>query len=104
MQANTGSMLDDPPSVIHECITMAATASIRDLRNRFPKVRKLMEAEGEVLLTESGETKYRLTPYAAPLVKTPPAVDYWTRLIGYQPSPISAAAARSLEEENRGDR
>ena len=39
---------------------MPATATIRDLRNSFPKIRKLVEADGEVLLSESGQTKYRL--------------------------------------------
>ena len=33
---------------------MAGSATVRDLRNRFPKVRKLVESEGEVLLTERG--------------------------------------------------
>jgi len=83
---------------------MPATASIRDLRNHFPRVKKIVEAEGEVLLTESGEAKYRLTRYAAPSRKTPPPVDYWARLTAYQPSPISAKEAQSLYDENRGDR
>lgn len=83
---------------------MPSTASIRDLRNHFPKVRKLLEAEGEVLLTESGAAKYRLTAYVAPTAKKPPAVDYWARLTALQPKPISAEAARALHEENRGDR
>jgi hypothetical protein len=39
---------------------MPATATIHDLRKRFPKIRQLVEAEGEVLLSESGRTKYRL--------------------------------------------
>ena len=83
---------------------MPSTASIRDLRNRFPKVRKILEAEGEVLLTESGKAKYRLTPYAAPPIGIPPPVDYWARLTAYHPNPIQAEEARSLHEENRGDR
>ena len=29
---------------------MASTATVRDLRNRFPRVRKLVETEGEVLV------------------------------------------------------
>jgi len=94
----------DNTSVIHICITMPATASIRDLRNRFPKVRKLIETEGEVLLTESGEAKYRLTPYTAPSRKSPRPVDYWARLTSYQPKPISAIEAQALDDENRGDR
>jgi antitoxin (DNA-binding transcriptional repressor) of toxin-antitoxin stability system len=83
---------------------MKPTASVRDLRNHFPKVRKILEQEGEVLLTESGEAKYRLVSYSAPSRKTPPAIDYWTRLNSYQPKPISAEASQALDDENRGDR
>ncbi|MDE3083893.1 MAG: hypothetical protein KGJ37_01570 [Verrucomicrobiota bacterium] len=80
------------------------TASIRDLRNHFPRVRKLVEAEGEVLLTESGKTKYRLTLHTPSPAKKSRSVDYWKRLTSYQSAPISASQARSLHEENRGDR
>jgi antitoxin (DNA-binding transcriptional repressor) of toxin-antitoxin stability system len=45
---------------------MKSTASVRDLRNHFPKVRKILEEKGEVLLTESGKAKYRLLPSSAP--------------------------------------
>jgi len=45
---------------------MKKTASVRDLRNHFPKVRKIIEEEGEVLLTESGMAKYELIAYSAP--------------------------------------
>jgi hypothetical protein len=83
---------------------MKSTASVRDLRNHFPKVRKILEEEGEVLLTESGIAKYRLLPYSAPPKKTPPAIDYWTRLNAYQPKPISAEDSQALDDENRGDR
>jgi antitoxin (DNA-binding transcriptional repressor) of toxin-antitoxin stability system len=83
---------------------MPATVTVRDLRNRFPKVRKLVELEGEVLLSESGKTKYRLTMHTPPAARKPAPVDYWARLTGYQPVAITAAQARSLHEENRGDR
>jgi antitoxin (DNA-binding transcriptional repressor) of toxin-antitoxin stability system len=83
---------------------MQSTASIRDLRNHFPKVRKLLEMEGEVLLTESGKAKYRLTPYATPANIQPPPVDFWGRLTSYQPKPLSAKEAQSLHDETRGDR
>lgn len=83
---------------------MQKTASIRDLRNHFPKVRRIVETEGEVLLTESGEPKYRLTPYSVPLSKSPPPVDYWARLTAYQPTPISPGDAQALAYDNRGDR
>ena len=90
--------------VIHHRITMKPTASVRDLRNHFPKVRKILEEEGEVLLTESGKAKYRLVPYSTPPKKTPPAIDFWGRLKSYQPSQISAEASRALDDENRGYR
>lgn len=83
---------------------MSTTASIRDLRNHFPKVKKLVETEGEVLLTEKGEPKYRLTRYIPPRTKAPAPVDYWARLNSYQPEAMTEAQARSLHEENRGGR
>jgi len=83
---------------------MPTTATVRDLRNHFPKVRRLVESEGEVLLSESGKTKYRLTLHTPPLIKAPPPIDYWARLTSYQPTAISAAQAHSLHEENRGNR
>jgi len=83
---------------------MAATASVRDLRNRFPQVRKLLEAEGSVLLTERGRAKYRLTPYTEPTTQSPQPVDYWARLTSYQPTPLSPRAAQALQDDNRGNR
>jgi hypothetical protein len=64
----------------------------------------MLEANGEVLLTESGCAKYRITTYAAPSTKSAPPVDYWGRLISYQPKPISSEESQALNEENRGDR
>jgi antitoxin (DNA-binding transcriptional repressor) of toxin-antitoxin stability system len=84
---------------------MASTATIRDLRNRFPEVRKLLESEGEVLVTDRGKPRYRLTLYTAGhAAKSPPAKDYLARLKRYQPRPLGAAAAKALNEENRGRR
>jgi antitoxin (DNA-binding transcriptional repressor) of toxin-antitoxin stability system len=81
-----------------------ATSSVRDLRNHFPRIRKLVEAEGEVLLTERGVPKYRLMPYSPDSAETHKPVDYWARLTSYQPVALSEAEARSLHDENRGDR
>ncbi|MBS0614878.1 MAG: type II toxin-antitoxin system Phd/YefM family antitoxin [Proteobacteria bacterium] len=83
---------------------MPPTTTIRDLRNHFPKVRKLVETEGEVLLTEKGKPRYRLMLYTAPGARKPPPVDYWARLTAYQPKAMTAEQARMLHEENRGDR
>lgn len=84
---------------------MSTTTSIRDLRNHFPKVRRLVESEGEVLLTEKGRPRYRLTLYApADAGRPPPPKDYLGRLKRHQPRPASAARARALHEDNRGER
>ncbi|OFW17653.1 MAG: hypothetical protein A3H97_13575 [Acidobacteria bacterium RIFCSPLOWO2_02_FULL_65_29] len=83
---------------------MAPTATIRDLRNRFPAIRKLVEAEGEVVVTDQGTPAYRLTRYSPPGRKRPVPKDYLKRLRCLQPRPISAAAARALHDANRGDR
>lgn len=88
------------------CDTLAShmSTSIRDLRNQFPKVRKLVETLGEVILTEKGKPRYRLTLYTPQSAEVPPAMDYWARLNSYQPRSMTKAQARALHEENRGDR
>lgn len=84
---------------------MTARASVRELRNQFPKVRKLVEKEGEVIVTEQGAPRYRLTPYTPAQPKGRPAPkDYLARLRRHQPRPLSAAASRALHDANRGDR
>ena len=84
---------------------MAATATVRDLRNHFPRVKKLIEEEGEVVVTDQGTPRFRLTLYTpANEKKIPPPEDYLARLRRHQPRPISAAAAAALHEANRGKR
>jgi hypothetical protein len=83
---------------------MASTATVRDLRNRFRRIRRLVEAEGEVLVTDRGQPKYRLTLYTPGEAKSPPAKDYVARMGRYQSRRLSKKAARALDEENRGDR
>jgi antitoxin (DNA-binding transcriptional repressor) of toxin-antitoxin stability system len=84
---------------------MSAIATIRDLRNRFPHVKKLVEQEGEVVVIEQGTPKYRLTRYSQTGRKPPaPPKDYVKRLRRHQPRPISPASARALHDANRGER
>ena len=84
---------------------MSATTSIRDLRNSFPKVRKLLETEGEVLLTEKGSPRYRLTLYTPADSRRPaPGKDYIARLKRHQPRPASASESEALHNDNRGER
>jgi antitoxin (DNA-binding transcriptional repressor) of toxin-antitoxin stability system len=83
---------------------MAAKATIRDLRNRFPTVKKLVETESEVIVTEKGEPKYRLTLFTAVRARKGSPVDYWARLTAYMPEALTAEQAAALREETRGDR
>jgi antitoxin (DNA-binding transcriptional repressor) of toxin-antitoxin stability system len=81
------------------------TATIRDLRNRFPKVKEVVEAEGEVIVTDRGKPRYRLvlyTPFSKEGKSAPK--DYMARLRKHQPKALSAASADASNSENRGGR
>ena len=78
--------------------------TVRELRGSFPKVKKLVEAEGAVIVSDHGELKYLLTLYTPPPPKVSTPKDYMARMKKFQPQPMSGAAARSLHDENRGDR
>jgi antitoxin (DNA-binding transcriptional repressor) of toxin-antitoxin stability system len=79
--------------------------SVRDLRNRFATIRRLVESEGEVIVTDNATPRYRLTLYTAPGTTTKPvAKDYIERMKRHQPRPLGSQAARALDEANRGDR
>ena len=82
-----------------------AKATIRQLRTEFPKVRAMIEREGEVVVTERGQAAYVLRPYQAPKKKKPKSepFDYYARLIKRMPKPISAAASRAMDAD-RDDR
>lgn len=65
----------------------------------------MVETEGEVIVTDNGKPKYKLTLYTPGRAQeTRRAKDYMGRLHRYQPRPISAGAAKSLNDENRGER
>ena len=84
---------------------MPAKATVRELRNHFPRVKKLVEEQGEVLVTDQGTPRYRLTLYTPAVHEgTAPAKDYMARLRRHQPRPLTAAEAEALDEENRGPR
>lgn len=84
---------------------MAATATIRELRNNFPRIRKLVEQEGEVVVTDQGTPTYRLTRLT-PTTRSATAApkDYMGRLRRHQSRPLSSAAAKALRDANRGER
>ncbi len=81
------------------------TASVRQLRTEFPKVRAIIEREGEFVVSERGQAAYIIKPYTAPKKKPgkPERIDYYARLLSYMPKPISAETQRLLEAD-RGDR
>ena len=82
-----------------------STVTVRDLRNEFPKVKKLVEEQGEVVVSEQGIPRYRLVLYTAATGKRRARPkDYLARLLRYQPRPSTASQARALHDENRGSR
>ena len=81
-----------------------AKATIRRLRTEFPKVRAMIEREGEVIVTERGQAAYIIKPYEQPKRKAKPKpFDYYARLIKRMPKPISAEASRAMDAD-RDDR
>jgi antitoxin (DNA-binding transcriptional repressor) of toxin-antitoxin stability system len=80
------------------------TASVRDLRTRFPWIKSLIEEEGEIVVTDHGRPLYVLRTYTPPARARSGAVDYWARLRRRQPKALSAAARRALDEADRGER
>jgi len=80
------------------------TASVRDLRTRFPWIKSLVEQEGEIVVTDHGRPVYVLTTYVPPARRRAGLVDYWARLRRRQPKPLGAAARRALDEADRGER
>ncbi|MCW5547489.1 MAG: type II toxin-antitoxin system Phd/YefM family antitoxin [Opitutaceae bacterium] len=80
------------------------TASVRQLRTEFPKVRDIIEREGEVVVTERGQAAYVIRPYRVVRKRKPAKKDYLARLLDNMPKPISAEASRAIDEMNRGER
>ncbi len=81
-----------------------ARATIRDLRTKFPRLKEILAREGEVLVTDRGRPAYVLRAYAPPPRRKSPALDYFARLKARQPRPLSKAAARALDDHERGER
>ena len=80
------------------------TTTVRELRTRFPRVKALIEREGEVVVTDRGRPAYLLRAYRPPSrAKTQP-LNYFARLRSRQPRPLTAAQSRALDEADRGER
>jgi antitoxin (DNA-binding transcriptional repressor) of toxin-antitoxin stability system len=79
------------------------SATIRDLRTRLPHVRRLLEQEGEIVVTDHGKPVLVLRPYEQPASDARP-IDYFERLRRRMPKPLSRAARERLDEANRAER
>lgn len=82
----------------------AATATIRDLRTRFPRIRRLLDEEGEILVTDHGRPIAVLRPFHEQATRRVIAIDYFARLRRRMPRPITRAARRALDQADRDDR
>jgi len=83
---------------------MGPTATVRDLRTRFPEIKKLIDREGEVIVTDHGEPSFVLRRYRPETSKRPAAVDYFARLVGRMPKPMSRKKTKALDDANREER
>jgi antitoxin (DNA-binding transcriptional repressor) of toxin-antitoxin stability system len=81
-----------------------ASATIRDLRTRFPLLKALVARDGEVVVTDHGKPAFVLRPFVAPPKTRAIRVEYFERLKKRQPERLSARAARALDEAERGER
>ncbi len=73
-----------------------ATATIRELRTQFPRVRRLLEHEGEVIVTDHGHPVAVLRAFHRAEVR-PRAIDDFARLRERTPKPISKVARQALD-------
>jgi antitoxin (DNA-binding transcriptional repressor) of toxin-antitoxin stability system len=80
------------------------TATIRDLRTRFPAVRRLLELEGEVVVTERGKPVLVLRGYEAPARTPAVKVQYYARLRRRMRSALPKSVRQALDEADRGER
>jgi len=80
------------------------TATIRDLRTRFPEIRRLLEQEGQLVVTDRGRPVILLQPYSGRVARRGTRVDYYARLRRRMPQRLTAAARRALDEADRGER
>jgi antitoxin (DNA-binding transcriptional repressor) of toxin-antitoxin stability system len=80
------------------------TATVRDLRTKFPTVRHLIETKGEVIVTERGEPRFLLRPYQGKPSRKAPAVDFYKRVVARMPKMLTEKQSRAIDELNRGER
>jgi antitoxin (DNA-binding transcriptional repressor) of toxin-antitoxin stability system len=85
-------------------IHVMSTATVRDLRTRFPRIRRLLEQEGEVIITHRGQPIVVLRAYEPRAPRSTRDIDYLARLRQRMPKPLTRAARRGLDEAERDER
>ena len=82
-----------------------STATIRELRTSFPKIRARLDREGEVIITDRGKAAFVLRPYTERPKKAKPQPDYYARMMSYSRGRMATQAEiDALDDANRGDR
>ncbi len=79
----------------------AKTASIRELRTNFRSVKRRIEQQGEVVITDHGQPAYLLKPLPQHPRQCGSPPDYYARLLKRQPKPLSVEETRQFWEEER---
>ena len=85
-------------------IHVMATATVRDLRTRFPVIKDVIARDGEIIVTDRGRPAYLIRVYVERRVTADTNIDYFARLTGRQPRPLARTASSALDRLNRGDR
>ena len=83
---------------------MMHTATIRQLRTQFQRIRRMLEQEGQVVVTDRGRPVMLLQPYRERVERHSTRVDYYARLRRRRPKPLTAAGRRALHEADRDER
>jgi antitoxin (DNA-binding transcriptional repressor) of toxin-antitoxin stability system len=84
----------------------AVTATIRELRTDFRGVKRKLEENGHVIITDNGVPSYKLETLPTPPRTTQRVSmpDYYARLLKRQPKPMSKEETRRFWDEERDAR
>jgi antitoxin (DNA-binding transcriptional repressor) of toxin-antitoxin stability system len=94
--------VDPLASIAHD--SHMATATVRDLRDRFARVRCLMGQEGEVIVTYRGRPVAVLRPHTVAPPSSGAPIDHYTRLTRRMPRALTPAQRRALDQAARAER
>ncbi len=79
----------------------AKTATIRELRTDFRRVKRRIEEYGEIVITDRGEPAYVIKALPAVARRRASLPGYYARLLKRQPVALSAEATRQFWDEER---